>query len=164
MARSLVAGPEGAQRGFFLGADRLRERAPGAETAASRWGNRRRELALDGRGVVQSGDFGVRDRDRVDQPLGVGVGGMRVHLCSRADLDKLAQVHDPDSVGQVLQDRQVVRDHDQGQVVALLQRADEVEDLGLNRHVESRNGLIGNYELGVEHKSAGQANALALAT
>ena len=46
---------------------------------------------------------------------------------------------------------------------SLLQVLEQVDDLGLDRDVERRDGLVGHQELGVERQRAGDADALALA-
>ena len=45
------------------------------------------------------------------------------------NLDELAQVHHPNSVGDVPDDAQVMRDDDVGQVVSLLKPIHQVENL-----------------------------------
>ena len=50
-------------------------------------------------------------------------------------LDHVAQIHDADAVGNVLDDRQVMRDEQIGQVALLLQISEQVDDLALDGHV-----------------------------
>ncbi len=58
--------------------------------------------------------------------------------------DDQATVHHGDPIRDVSDDAQVVADPDDGHVVGGAEVLDEVEDLGLDGHVESRRGLIGH--------------------
>src|SRR3569623_1161193 len=78
-------------------------------------------------------------------------------------LDDLAGRHDGDAVADVTDDREVVRDEEIGQAELALQRAHEVEDLRLDRHIEGRDGLVADDQRWTEGQSAGDADALALA-
>ena len=75
----------------------------------------------------------------------------------------MAEVHDGDAVGDVLDDRKVVADEDVGDVVLALQAVEQVEDLGLDGHVECRDGLVAHDDLGAQGQGAGDVDALALA-
>ena len=97
------------------------------------------------------------------RPLVYGWAGPQVHLVGGADLDQLAQVHDADLAGQVADHGQVVGDEQVGQAELPLQVAHHVEDLGLDRHVERGDRLVGDDQLRVEHQRAGEAEPLALA-
>ena len=82
----------------------------------------------------------------------------------RADLADLAEVHDDDAVADVLHHREVVRDEDQREAVALLHVLEQVEDLRLHRHVERRHGLVADDQLRLGDDGARDRDALALAT
>ena len=58
-----------------------------------------------------------------------GWSGFVEELVGRRDLDDLAEVHDRDPVGHVAHDRHVVADEEVGQAEALLQIAQQVQDL-----------------------------------
>ena len=60
-------------------------------------------------------------------------------------------------------DGQVVRDEEVGEVEVALQALEEVDDLGLDRDVERRDGLVADDEVGVERERAREPDALALA-
>ena len=92
-----------------------------------------------------------------------GCIGAAVELVAVGDLDDLAEVHHGDAVGDVAHHRQVVRDDDVGQAELVLQVLEQVDDLGLDRHVEGGDRLVGDDELGLEGERAGDADALALA-
>ena len=155
-----MAGPEGAQRRLLLGAQRGGRGAPGAEAAARRRRRGRGQLAADGgdRGDPAGGRLG----DRVDERPGVVVGGRAEQLGGRPGLDDLAQVHHRDVVGQVVDHRQVVRHHQVAELVLGLERGHQVEDLGPDRHVQRRHGLVGHDQRRAGGQGAGQADALAL--
>ena len=70
-------------------------------------------------------------------------------ICSaRADLDDPAGVHDRDAVGDLEQQREVVRDEQDGEVQPLLQLDDLREDLPLHDDVERRRRLVHDHDLG----------------
>src|SRR5215472_10193982 len=54
-------------------------------------------------------------------------------------------------------------DHYIGQLEFVLQILKQVDDLCLDRDIERRNWFVGDYDLGLERKRAGDADALALA-
>ena len=97
------------------------------------------------------------------QRHGVGVARRRIQLVDVGDLDELAEVHDPDPVADVLDDREVVGDEQVGEAELLLEVVEEVEDLALDRDVEGGDGLVADDELGVEGERPGDADALPLA-
>ncbi len=79
-------------------------------------------------------------------------------------LDQPAGVHDRDAVAHVADHAHGVRDEDIGELVFILQVLQQVEDLGLDGHIQRRDRLIGDHQLGVDHQRAGNADALALPT
>ena len=66
------------------------------------------------------------------------------------------------AVGDVLHDREIVRDEDVGEAEPRLQLLQEVEDLRPDRHVERRHRLVADDELRLDRKRPGDADALAL--
>ena len=63
----------------------------------------------------------------------------------------------------MLDDREVVGDEQVGQAELALQVVEQVQDLALDRHVERRDGLVADDEVGVDRERPGDADALALA-
>ena len=57
---------------------------------------------------------------------------------------------------------QIVRDEQIGEIAALLQIAQEIDDLRLDRHVERRGRLVEHHEFRVERHRPGDGDALAL--
>jgi hypothetical protein len=90
------------------------------------------------------------------------VGRALVDNGGRPEFDQLAEVHDPDRVGHVADDGQVVGDHQVGQAVAGLEILHEIQDLGLDGHVEGGYRLVCHDQLGIESQGPGQADTLAL--
>ena len=84
-------------------------------------------------------------------------------LVSRCQLDHRAEVHDADAVGDVLDDRQVVRDEHIGQILLFLQIEQQVDDLRLNGHVQRGDSLVADDELRLRGERAGDADTLPLA-
>ena len=69
------------------------------------------------------------------------------HLLGRTRLDDLSAVHDQDPVTGLGDDREVVGDQQQGELVVAAQAGDELEDLGLDDGVEGGGGLVGDEQL-----------------
>jgi len=84
-------------------------------------------------------------------------------LVPRPLLDDPALAHDHDSVGNLLDGREVVADEQAGEAVLALESAKERQNLLLDRHVEGRDRLVGDDEGGIAHERAGDGHALALA-
>jgi hypothetical protein len=84
-------------------------------------------------------------------------------LLGRAALDDLAVAQHDNFVGQRTHDFQVVADEQVGELVADLQVAQQVDDLRLHAHVERRGRLVEHDEARLQHQSAGDGDALALA-
>src|SRR3954470_14521853 len=77
-------------------------------------------------------------------------------------LHDLAEVHDGDAVAHVAYDAEVVRDEDDREPEVALELLEQVDDLGLDRHVERRDRLAGDDELRLQRDGARDADALAL--
>ena len=92
------------------------------------------------------------------------MGRTGIDLRGGTDLAELAEVHHGDAVAHVADDREVVGDEQHRQPVAPLHRLEEIEDLGLHRHVEGGHGLVAQQERRIEYEGAGDADALRLAT
>ena len=78
-------------------------------------------------------------------------------------LDDLAAVHDDDVVAQVAHEAQVVADEQVRDAEALLELEEQVDDLRADRHVERRQRLVEDDDLGVLGDGSGDGDALALA-
>ena len=60
--------------------------------------------------------------------------------------------------------RKIVRDKYIGQTKISLQTLQQVDNLGLDRHVERRDGLVENQDVRIERQRPGDRNALPLPT
>ena len=76
----------------------------------------------------------------------VGVLGIFENGVGRARLDDLTLFHDHDLIGDVRHHRQVMGYEQYADIPVFLQVRDQAQDLGLNGHVQSRGGLIGNQQ------------------
>jgi hypothetical protein len=79
-------------------------------------------------------------------------------------LHDLSEVHDCHPVAHVLDHAQVMSDEEIREPATLLQVLKQVDDLGLDRNVESRDWLVGNQKLRVHGECAGDADSLPLPT
>ena len=81
----------------------------------------------------------------------------------RRFLDDPAGVHHRDAVGHFGDDAEVVRDQEQRQAEALLQVAQQIENLRLDRDVERRRRLVGDDERRIARQRDRDQRALAQA-
>ena len=88
--------------------------------------------------------------------------GISEQLVGRGDLHHVAQIHNADPVGNVADDGQVMGNEQIGQAVLLLQLLQQVDNLGLNGHVQSGHALVTHHELGLHGKGTGDADTLPL--
>ena len=110
-------------------------------------GSRRRTVARDGR----------------EQRLCVGVAGTPVEAVGRPVFHQLADVHHRHPIAEVVHDRQVVGDEQEGESQLALQVAQQANDLRLHRNVERGNRLVAHHELRLQAQRPGDADALPLA-
>jgi hypothetical protein len=94
----------------------------------------------------------------------LGVFVLRVFEQARSIrlLDHLALVHHGHAIGEVGDDAHVVGDKYDGGVEFVAASAQQVENLGLNGHVEGGGRLVSHDELGVEHERHGDHHPLLL--
>ena len=97
------------------------------------------------------------------QRLSVRVHRVRKDLVGRPLFDDLAQVHDRHPVADMLDDAQIVSDEEIRQVEFLLQLIQQIDHLGLDGHVQGRDGFVTDDEFGSHGQGTGDADALALA-
>jgi hypothetical protein len=90
------------------------------------------------------------------------VRGPLVDVVTGPELDQLAQVHDPDLVGHVLDHRQVVGDDHVGQPVRRLQPLHQVQHLRPDGHIQRRDRLIGHDQARVQGQRPRQPDPLPL--
>ena len=117
-------------------------RAPRRERAAWRQLAQRRYGSLDGLEPCARRAAG----DRGKQSARVGMSRIAKQVAHCRLFDDAAGVHDGDAVGHLRHDAEVVRDEQQRQLEALLQVAQQVEDLRLDGDVERRRRFVGDEE------------------
>src|SRR5438093_3451743 len=81
---------------------------------------------------------------------------------SRSELDDPAEVHHGDTMADVLDHREIVRDKKVRQVELALEIDEQVDDLGLHRDIERRHRLVADDELRPRRKRTRDPEALAL--
>ena len=134
-------------------------RAARMEGAARRRIERIRHLAGDGR-ARHAGHLQVGNR--FEQHPRVRVLRRAEQPPRRRELDDPPQVHDADAVGDMMDDREVVRDEQVGQAHPARQVPHQVQHLRLHRHVERRRRLVADQEAWFGRQRAGDGNALPL--
>ena len=113
-------------------------------------GNRRKSLAL------------LADlRHRGEQAFGVRVVRAREQVSHRRFLHDLAAVHHDDARRRLGDDAQIVRDEQNRRAEALLQIAEQLEDLRLDRDVERGRRLVGDDERWIQDERHRDDDALA---
>src|SRR5580704_14286165 len=162
MAGGRMRGPrrERLEARHHLAADVLRQGAARMKDASCRRIERARHLALD-RALAPSplanARHGIEERARI------GMRRMREDVLAACELDDAAEIKNRDPVGEVLDDTEIMADEEIAQLLALLDIAEEIEDLALDRHVERRERLVGHDELRCRRQRPRDGDALALA-
>ena len=81
----------------------------------------------------------------------------------RSKLDDFAEIHDRDSMADMVHHVEIMGDEDEGKAEIALQGLEKIEDLRLDRDVEGRDRLIGDDQPRLHRQGAGDADALPLA-
>src|SRR5689334_19912690 len=110
--------------------------APRMERTTGRQRERTRQLAAHG--VDHRAARWVQLRRRLQQRLGVGMRRRAEQCLGVSQLYDRTEIHDRNAVRDVPDEAQVVRDEENGEVEALLQLEQQVDDLRLYRHIERR--------------------------
>jgi hypothetical protein len=131
------------------------------EAAAGRRRGRRRHVAAHDRGGAAARRV-ERGHGR-EQRLRVGVLRRAEERLGLALLHDLSEVHDRHSIGEIAHHAEIVRDEEIGEAELLLEVAQQVQHLRLDRDVERRGGLVADEELRLDRERARDADALALA-
>ena len=129
------------------------------EAAAARRVPRIRDLALEALGKEAAP---VGPGHRGDERLAVRVSRHVPERPGRARLDHLPEVHHGHDVGDVTDDREVVRDEQEPDVELARQLRQQVRELGLRRRVERRERLVERDHRRVGRERSGDRDPLAL--
>lgn len=108
-------------------------KASGVEGAAAGDGDGAGQVALKDDALRLP--CGVWQGDGGEESLGIGVGGVGKELLLLRIFHHFAQVHDRHMGGDVLYHTQIMGDEDQRDAQLLLQVHEQVDDLGLDRHI-----------------------------
>ena len=90
---------------------------------------------------------GMGSRNGREQCLGIWVRGFAVNIFGRPDLNNAPKIHHRHAVTDVLHDRKIMGYEYVGHAEFFLKLYQKVDDLRLNRNVQSGNGLIGHNQL-----------------
>ena len=82
----------------------------------------------------------------------------------RRKLNHIAQIHDADSVGNILYNRKVMCDKQIGQLGVFLQILKQVDNLRLNGYIQCGNRFIADYKLRLNSQRSGDASDLQMET
>ena len=131
----------------------------GVEAASRRGFRGRRNLASE----HLSRTFLVGSRQGGEQSLRIRMPGLSKEILSGADLRNLAEVHHRDTVAEMADHSQVVRDEEVGKTEPLLDVFQKVRDLPLNRDVQRRDRLVTDDQVRVERERSRDTDPLPLA-
>ncbi len=163
MTGDVVAGAKLAPFGILLAADIDGDGTAIVEAAGGRGIEGRGNVAGENDPVASALNGRVWDGDGGEEGLSVGVEGFAVEGVAGGKLDDLTKVHDGDAVAHGADDGEVVGDEEVGEAKAILELLEKVDDLGLDRDIESGEGLVGDDEPGLDGEGTGDADALPLA-
>ncbi len=121
-------------------------RAAGVEIAAHWRVGRAGNIPLQNNWLTLGLGHRIWDRDRREKSLRVGMLRVGVDVPNRPQFHDLPQIHDGNSITDMTHHAEVMRDEQIGQAEFILQVFQEVDHLGLDRHVKGRDRLIGNDE------------------
>ena len=124
------------QQRFLDGANLLCLPTAGMEPACGWWIGRTWHITTQHDLLPHIAHRGIRQWHCRQQSLCVGMGRPGVDLVLITQLNNLAALHHPDPIGDVADDRQVMRDEDVRQAEFALQLLEQVHHLSLNRYVQ----------------------------
>src|SRR2546425_3296949 len=120
------------------------ERTTGMEGAPARWVPHVRNLPFDPLHRLP-----LQRRNCGDELLRVRMQGLLEDLRRRSDLDDAAGIHDRDSVRDLGQHGEIMRNHDEGRAHRGPNLLDELENLRLDRHVHRAGRLVHDDDFGI---------------
>ena len=134
------------------------------EGAARGWIDRARDVTSQQNTFARTLDLRVGHRYSGDEGLSIRVSGMAINLITISQLDNSAQIHHSHSITEVTYGGQIMGNEQVGQSQVALQLLEQVEDLSLDRDIQSTDRLIRHNQLGLESERSGDADSLTLAT
>src|SRR5262249_33700466 len=151
------------QDGRLLRAPRPRDRTPRMKSAARRRLERRGRFPGE-RPRSRARRPPLRRSGRGDERRRVGMQRTPDHGVGAPLLHDRAEIHHGDAIRDAADDREVVRDEEIGEPAALAQVEQEVDDLGRDRDVEGRDGLVAHEQARSRRESARDRDPLTLAS
>ena len=106
----------------------------------------------------------INRRCRGKKRLGIGVNRVGEQQPLRGPFHNSSQIHDTQTVADVLDHAQIVCDEQIGEMKFILQIHKNVQDLSLNGHIQSRYRLIRYDKFRLDRQRPGYADALTLTT
>ena len=119
-------------------------------------------IALQNDPVTVSGRFRIRNRNCGKQGQRVRMNRMIHQLVRVRNLHHVSQVHNRNTVGDMLYNQKVMRDEEIRDAQLILQILKHVQNLRLNRYVQSRYRLIADDEGRIHCQRTGNADSLSL--
>ena len=100
------------------------------------------------------------DRYGIQQPNGIGMLGIPEQFPGRRLLHDMARIHDNDRITQLAHHSQIMGNEQNRGVKLLVHLANQIQNLGLDGHIQSRCGLIRNQYLGLAGQCHGNHHTL----
>ena len=104
----------------------------------------RRHIAADR--LQRLAGLAAQPRHGAQQPAGIGMAGRGEELRRRRLLDDLAEIHDGDTPGRPGDDAEIMGDQQHRHAELGLELLQQIEDLGLDRDIQRRRGLVRHQE------------------
>ena len=79
------------------------------------------------------------------------------------NLNHTSQIHDYDPVADMFNHAEVMADEQIGQIHVVFQVHEQIEDLGLDGHIQGSNGFVTDNKVGLHSQGPGNTDPLALA-
>ena len=137
----------------------------GKGTAGMQRASGRRINRTGNRALQPNLSFGIAmsfARNCFQKCLGVWMHRAIENLSGITNLDNVTEIHDCCSVRDIIDHRQIVGNEHHGQSHFLFQLCQQVQNLRLDRNVQSRGRFVGNDQLRCETQCTGDANSLPL--
>src|ERR1700748_2392089 len=90
-----------------------------------------------------------RGRASAEQDLGIGMAAPIEEIVGACGLDDLAAIEHHDTVRDIADYREIVRDEQIGDLPGLLQLHEQIEDRGLDRDIERRGRFVADQQTGL---------------
>ena len=112
-------------------------------------------------GLQGVGAIGFEIGNGLEQAAGVGMRWGLKNVSLAAEFDQVAGVHDGDTVGDLRNDREIVRDKQHGEAETGAEIGEQIEDLRLDGDVQSGGRFVGDEQARAVDDGHGDHDALA---